>query len=122
MQCHPTDKPVMYEFNKNIDIGEIEEAVKRLKNNKARLSPKCCEVTRNLKRCISQVYLQEVLLSGSKTSKNSMSLSRSVEPGQSVRGSSTNFPFWPGGLDEPDIHSLTHITDEDVINFDQMGK
>lgn len=36
------------------------------------------------------------------TAKNSMSMRRApVRPEQATRGSATNFPFWPGGFDEP---------------------
>jgi len=35
------------------------------------------------------------------TAKNSMSLQRAPgPPDEAVRGSSTNFPFWPGGFPE----------------------
>lgn len=45
----------------------------------------------------------EVSISDSeKTSKNSMSLRRQPgPPEQATRGSAINFPFWPGGFDEP---------------------
>lgn len=44
------------------------------------------------------------------TANNSMSMRRApVRPEQATRGSATNFPFWPGGFDEPakQIESLS---------------
>lgn len=44
------------------------------------------------------------------TAKNSMSMRRApVRPEQATRGSAANFPFWPGGFDEPakQIESLS---------------
>ena len=32
---------------------------------------------------------------------NSMSMLRAPDPGSSIKGSTSNFPFWPGGLDPP---------------------
>lgn len=52
------------------------------------------------------------------TAKNSMSMRRApVRPEQATRGSATNFPFWPGGFDEPakQIESLKL----DNSNFDR---
>lgn len=40
-----------------------------------------------------------------RTAKNSMSMQRApIQPEQATRGSATNFPFWPGGFDEPAKH------------------
>ena len=38
------------------------------------------------------------------TAKNSTSLQRAPGPlSTSVKGEATHYPFWPGGLDQPDI-------------------
>ncbi len=48
---------------------------------------------------------KEVTLSGAgSTAKNSTSLRRAPgPPDEATRGSSTNYPFWPGGFEEPDF-------------------
>lgn len=54
------------------------------------------------------------------TAKNSMSMHRApVRPEQATRGSATNFPFWPGGFDEPakQIESLKLDNSEFVRDF-----
>ncbi|XP_072890914.1 superkiller complex protein 2 [Hemitrygon akajei] len=60
---------------------------------------------------------REVFLSDSGLSaKNSLSLQRPPGPlAESVRGSSTNYPFWPGGMDEP---SLDMIQTDDALDED----
>nr|XP_006817545.1 PREDICTED: helicase SKI2W-like [Saccoglossus kowalevskii] len=59
---------------------------------------------------------EEVDVSGSNmSSKNSTSLSRAPGPlSEAVRGSSTNFPFWPGGMDEPSLETITSVTGDNI--------
>ena len=46
------------------------------------------------------------------TAKNSMSLHRAPGPPDEVTtGSSTNYPFWPGGFDLPDLPTDCDISD-----------
>ena len=46
------------------------------------------------------------------TAKNSMSLSRAPGPPDEITtGSTTNYPFWPGGFDMPELPSDFDITD-----------
>ena len=49
---------------------------------------------------------EDYALGSGLSARNSTSLQRAIEPGQSVRGSSTNMPFWPGGLEEPNLENL----------------
>lgn len=50
------------------------------------------------------------------SAKNSLSLQRAPgPPAQALRGSSTNYPFWPGGMDEP---SLEQICAQDQLEED----
>ncbi|XP_059813465.1 helicase SKI2W isoform X2 [Hypanus sabinus] len=59
-----------------------------------------------------EVFLSDFGLSA----KNSLSLQRPPGPlAESVRGSSTNYPFWPGGMDEP---SLDMIQTDDALDED----
>ncbi|XP_038045840.1 helicase SKI2W-like [Patiria miniata] len=62
---------------------------------------------------------REVQMEGTaSTAKNSLSLRRQPgPPTQSVRGSSTNFPFWPGGIDEPSAETI-HARGEDDEDID----
>ncbi|XP_076346793.1 superkiller complex helicase subunit twister isoform X2 [Tachypleus tridentatus] len=54
------------------------------------------------------------------TAKNSMSLQRAPgPPSEAVRGSSTNIPFWPGGMDEPSMEVLKAATKQEDIDFDR---
>ncbi|KAK6469577.1 helicase SKI2W [Huso huso] len=47
-------------------------------------------------------FQEELLEDTGLSSKNSLSLQRPPgPPSQGVRGSTTNYPFWPGGMDEP---------------------
>lgn len=52
-----------------------------------------------------------------RTAKNSMSLQRAPgPPAEAVRGSSTNYPFWPGGF--PELLLQDERVNEDVeIDF-----
>ncbi|XP_067173330.1 superkiller complex protein 2 [Apteryx mantelli] len=41
------------------------------------------------------------------SAKNSLSLQRAPgPPGEALRGAATNYPFWPGGLDEPSLEQI----------------
>jgi len=52
-------------------------------------------------------YKEDFLPDVGATPKNSTSLRRPPgPPDQGVKGSSTNYPFWPGGLEEPNIELL----------------
>ncbi|XP_075042652.1 superkiller complex protein 2 [Mixophyes fleayi] len=55
------------------------------------------------------------------SAQNSLSLRRPPgPPSQSVRGSTSNFPFWPGGMDEPTLEQIKAITDEDeALDFNK---
>ncbi|OWF39926.1 helicase SKI2W-like [Mizuhopecten yessoensis] len=53
-------------------------------------------------------YKEEYLTDTGSTSKTSLSLKRAPgPPSQDVRGNTLNIPFWPGGLDEPDLEKTT---------------
>ncbi|XP_074653939.1 superkiller complex protein 2-like isoform X2 [Tubulanus polymorphus] len=63
-------------------------------------------------------FREELLPEIGNTSKNSTSLKRA--PGalaDGLRGSSTNFPFWPGGLEEPEIEKNGYSNLEEEVNF-----
>ncbi|XP_078063983.1 superkiller complex protein 2, partial [Mustelus asterias] len=65
---------------------------------------------------------KEVLLDDTGLSiKNSLSLQRPPgPPTQSVRGSSTNYPFWPGGMDEPSLDMIKSVGEfEESIDFEK---
>ncbi|XP_020373916.1 helicase SKI2W [Rhincodon typus] len=65
---------------------------------------------------------KEVLLDDMGLSiKNSLSLQRPPgPPSQSVRGSSTNYPFWPGGMDEPSLDTIKSKGEfEESIDFEK---
>lgn len=55
------------------------------------------------------------------SAKNSLSFQRAPgPPGQALRGSSTNYPFWPGGMDEPSMEQISakgHLEEE--IDFER---
>ncbi|MGH0157381.1 UNVERIFIED_CONTAM: hypothetical protein FKN15_033283, partial [Acipenser sinensis] len=57
------------------------------------------------------------------SSKNSLSLQRPPgPPSQGVRGSTTNYPFWPGGMDEPNLDQIKKKGQlEEDIDFDKDG-
>uniref|UniRef100_J3RZP7 Helicase SKI2W-like n=1 Tax=Crotalus adamanteus TaxID=8729 RepID=J3RZP7_CROAD len=51
------------------------------------------------------------------SAKNSLSFQRAPgPPSESLRGSATNYPFWPGGIDEPSLELIKaqEDTEEDV--------
>uniref|UniRef100_W5LVP8 Ski2 N-terminal domain-containing protein n=1 Tax=Lepisosteus oculatus TaxID=7918 RepID=W5LVP8_LEPOC len=67
----------------------------------------------------------EVLLEDTGLScKNSLSLLRPPgPPGQSLRGSTTNYPFLPGGMDEPSLEQIkTKTQKEEDIDFENDVK
>ena len=48
--------------------------------------------------------MQEEVATTGLTAKNSTSLQRAPgPPSTSVKGEATSYPFWPGGLDEPEV-------------------
>ncbi|TFJ95811.1 branched-chain amino acid ABC transporter substrate-binding protein [Platysternon megacephalum] len=55
------------------------------------------------------------------SAKNSLSFQRAPgPPAQALRGSSTNYPFWPGGMDEPSMEQISakdHL--EEDIDFER---
>ncbi|KAM4696658.1 superkiller complex protein 2 [Rhinophrynus dorsalis] len=55
------------------------------------------------------------------SAQNSLSLRRPPgPPSQSVRGSTSNFPFWPGGMDEPTLEQIKAVGDEEsALDFDK---
>ncbi|KAL8606412.1 hypothetical protein ACOMHN_060317 [Nucella lapillus] len=65
-------------------------------------------------------YKEEYLPDSNKTSRNSLSLRRAPGPTYNdVRGSASNMPFWPGGLDEPLLDVLDEeAPDSTTLNFD----
>ncbi|XP_066938554.1 superkiller complex protein 2 [Macrobrachium rosenbergii] len=55
------------------------------------------------------------------TSKNSFSMGRAPGPPEEVvRGSSTNYPFWPGGFPEPDLGKSKSVQEEFSIDFSNL--
>ncbi|XP_063794195.1 superkiller complex protein 2 [Pseudophryne corroboree] len=61
-------------------------------------------------RGIGEVSVNHASLSA----QNSLSLRRPPgPPSQSVRGSTSNFPFWPGGMDEPTLEQIKAMNDEE---------
>lgn len=70
-------------------------------------------------------YIQVEVSTTGLTAKNSTSLQRAPDPSSaSVKGEATNYPFWPGGLDEPPdvVKSITEkLTSQ--LNLDiETGK
>ena len=64
--------------------------------------------------------LQVRLENTGSNAKNSLSLRRQPgPPSEAVRGSSTNFPFWPGGMDEPTLEDMeTKVEGEEEVDFE----
>ncbi|XP_078502024.1 superkiller complex protein 2 [Lissotriton helveticus] len=65
---------------------------------------------------------KEVMLNDTGLSaKNSLSLHRPPgPPTEAVRGSTTNYPFWPGGMDEPTLDQiLTRGDQEEELDFEK---
>ncbi|XP_068780020.1 superkiller complex protein 2 isoform X2 [Struthio camelus] len=54
------------------------------------------------------------------SAKNSLSLRRAPgPPAQALRGAATNYPFWPGGLDEPSLEQIrAHDSQEQDVDFE----
>lgn len=65
-------------------------------------------------------YKEEYLPDSGKSAQNSLSLQRAPDPSSvnNVRGSSINYPFWPGGQDEPEVEDLLKETQVAEINFE----
>ncbi|GAB0201588.1 helicase SKI2W [Grus japonensis] len=65
-------------------------------------------------------FTEELLPDVGLSAKNSLSLRRPPgPPGQSLRGSATNFPFWPGGLDEPSLEQIrAQEEEEEDVDFE----
>ncbi|XP_058028782.1 superkiller complex protein 2 [Ahaetulla prasina] len=55
------------------------------------------------------------------SAKNSLSFQRAPgPPSESLRGSATNYPFWPGGIDEPSLELIKAQEDkEEDIDFEK---
>ncbi|XP_070593755.1 superkiller complex protein 2 [Erythrolamprus reginae] len=55
------------------------------------------------------------------SAKNSLSFQRAPgPPSESLRGSATNYPFWPGGIDEPSLELIKIQEDkEEDIDFEK---
>uniref|UniRef100_A0A8D0H0W4 SKI2 subunit of superkiller complex n=1 Tax=Sphenodon punctatus TaxID=8508 RepID=A0A8D0H0W4_SPHPU len=55
------------------------------------------------------------------SAKNSLSFQRAPgPPDQALRGSSTNYPFWPGGMDEPSLEQIEMREElEEEIDFEK---
>ncbi|XP_068106450.1 superkiller complex protein 2 [Hyperolius riggenbachi] len=68
-------------------------------------------------RGISEVSADHIGLSA----QNSLSLRRPPgPPSQSVKGSTSNFPFWPGGMDEPTLEQMEAVGEgEEVLDFEK---
>lgn len=68
-------------------------------------------------RRISEASANHIGLSA----QNSLSLRRPPgPPSQSVKGSTSNFPFWPGGMDEPTLEQMKAISEEDeALDFEK---
>ncbi|XP_041081672.1 helicase SKI2W [Polyodon spathula] len=66
-------------------------------------------------------FQEELLEDTGLSSKNSLSLQRPPgPPSQGVRGSTTNYPFWPGGMDEPNLDQIKKKGQlEEDIDFDK---
>nr|CAB3266088.1 helicase SKI2W-like [Phallusia mammillata] len=63
-------------------------------------------------------YEEETDTGGTLTAKNSCSLFRTPgPPSQSIRGTTTNFPFWPGGMDEANVDELLKASADTIIDF-----
>lgn len=56
--------------------------------------------------------LQELRVDPTGASGNSMSMLRAPDPESSIKGSSSNFPFWPGGLDMPQQDDVNLVEEE----------
>ncbi|XP_043272709.1 helicase SKI2W [Venturia canescens] len=60
---------------------------------------------------------EDTLQGAGETARNSMSMSRAPgPPTEGVQGNSSNFPFWPGGFDEPSVSKTFSSNDLDFEN------
>ncbi|XP_071154128.1 superkiller complex protein 2-like [Mytilus edulis] len=74
------------------------------------------DVVRNPTTGVLLGYKEEYLANISENARNSLSLKRQPGPVMlDVRGYSTHNPFWPGGLDEPDIDNLNENSSFDNL-------
>ncbi|KAL5012765.1 hypothetical protein ScPMuIL_011316 [Solemya velum] len=65
-------------------------------------------------------YKEEFIPDIGSTAQNSLSLKRPPGPAsEDVRGSSTNYPFWPGGLDELELDTIGTLQEEQEIDFEK---
>lgn len=65
-------------------------------------------------------YKEEFLPDTGQTAQNSMSLRRAPGPqANDIRGSSLNFPFWPGGQDEPELDKLLQENTGQLFDFEK---
>ncbi|KAG2469048.1 SKIV2 Helicase, partial [Polypterus senegalus] len=66
-------------------------------------------------------FQEELLEDTGLSSKNSLSLQRPPGPAsQGVKGSTTNYPFWPGGMEEPNLDQIKKKSQfEEDIDFDK---
>ncbi|XP_014671078.1 PREDICTED: helicase SKI2W-like [Priapulus caudatus] len=64
-------------------------------------------------------YKEDAVGREDETSKNSTSMRRAPGPlDEAVRGSSSNFPFWPGGMDEPSASMVAHSDGLQELDFE----
>lgn len=66
-------------------------------------------------------FTEAQILNPDNTAKNSMSLRRAPgPPEEATRGSSVNYPFWPGGFDEPIIEMESLKVDDSTFENDLL--
>ncbi|XP_055527650.1 SKI2 subunit of superkiller complex protein isoform X2 [Wyeomyia smithii] len=66
-------------------------------------------------------FIEVPIQNAGSNAKNSMSMQREPGPAEdSTRGSASNFPFWPGGFDEPE--QIIQLIDVDNIVFEKNFK
>ncbi|XP_071097227.1 superkiller complex protein 2-like [Haliotis cracherodii] len=65
-------------------------------------------------------YKEEYIPDTGKTANNSLSLRRPPGPAsQDVKGNTGNYPFWPGGLDEPELEAVDGGVETAVVEFEK---
>jgi len=66
-------------------------------------------------------FREECLQDAGKSCKNSTSLSRLPGPASDgIYGNTTNYPFWPGGLDEPNLRDLkSGVNESTSLDFEK---
>jgi len=115
---HPEDLPIH-------SIEETRKYVPRVAKPERLYDPKLSglkssiQVKRNLSTGeiigVEEVFSQKTGL----TNKNSMSLQRDLgPPEESVRGSSSNLPFWPGGFDIENVEK--ELKDDNLLDFSNL--